>query len=160
MKKSTILTFATAAAVLATSAGTFAAWDVTNVSDNVTLQYRAPVKITETLTKQTAAADYALGADADPVSIPVSLNIENPEGKATKLVITPKVETASNSTDITSKVDIVVKDDKDAVVNGNTVSDPTTGEAKYTVVITNKTTGGASYEDLNSAKLTVTAELK
>lgn len=46
MKKSTILTFATAAAVLATSAGTFAAWDQTSVAQTQTVTLSKPVTMT------------------------------------------------------------------------------------------------------------------
>lgn len=69
MKKSTLLSFATAAAIVATSAGTYAAWDTTTASNSGTVTIRNKVTTTvEALNFTSDNEDTLLnGADDVPV---------------------------------------------------------------------------------------------
>ena len=62
MKKSTLLSLLTAGAVIATSAGTFAAWDQLETTTNeVTLKYAAGVNVSTTV--QPTAITDSLGGE-------------------------------------------------------------------------------------------------
>ncbi|WP_317317876.1 hypothetical protein [Longibaculum muris] len=155
MKKSTILSLATAIAVVGTSAFTFAAWDQLDATQNATLTYRKPVKLTETITQPTEG-QYELGTEAPATTVEVSFEIENTDSKATKLELTPTLNDSAG-TNLDSKVNIAIQD-----MEGNAISDNTdtvTGsETKnYKVVITPT---AASYEDMNNAELTVAGKLQ
>lgn len=59
MKKSTLLSLATAGAIVATSVGTFAAWDQMDATSNGTVKLRNPVTVTATpMTTTTEVANY------------------------------------------------------------------------------------------------------
>lgn len=156
MKKSTILSLATAIAVVGTSAFTFAAWDELETTENTTLTYREPVKLTETITAP-AKVEYDLGAAVPATTVDVTFNIVNPDSKATKLELIPTLKNSSD-TDLNDKVKIEIKD-KDGNALSNNIDTTVTGsETKnYEVVITPT---DASYEDMNNAKLTVVGKLQ
>lgn len=63
MKKSTLLSLATAGAIVATSVGTFATWDTMNVSSTSTLTLDKPITMTMTSAQLTTTRE----AGTDPV---------------------------------------------------------------------------------------------
>ncbi|WP_050636887.1 hypothetical protein [Candidatus Stoquefichus sp. SB1] len=158
MKKSTILSLATAGAIVATSAFTFAAWDQTEATGTASLTFRKPVTITEEITNP-IKADYTLNAEAT-IDVPVTFAINNDDSLATSLEIVPTLKTSSGN-DISGKVDFVIKDSESQLVTDGKVSNPSTSsKEKYTITVTNKADSGATYDELNGANLTVVATLK
>lgn len=132
MKKSTILTFATAAAVLATSAGTFAAWDQTSVSQTQNVTLAKPV--TMTLSQATLTTNKTVGAD-----VPVY------EGTGT-LKITNLPKTATTSThEITYTAKVYTDAQK-------------TTEAKGVTATAKEETPAATLDDDHTVTVTVTPE--
>ena len=93
MKKSTILSLATAIAVVGTSAFTFAVWDETTASKTATLSVGSPVKITAD-TFENFKEDSSRTLGNNPVyTSDVTFNISgNDTGKATSLTLTPTVK--------------------------------------------------------------------
>lgn len=110
MKKSTILTFATAAAVLATSAGTFAVWDQLEAKTSaVEVTIRKPATVTAdtpTAVQKTeifdAAPEYTTTAKFVVSDIP--------ETEENNYKFTPTVEVKDGADDVTSTVNATVKD--------------------------------------------------
>ena len=92
MKKSTLLSLLTTAAIVTTTAGTYAVWDnstATTTSGNIS--FRKPVTVTVdqnyNLTKTPAALDTVESASSD-----VSFTITNNDGElAKKLKLTPSI---------------------------------------------------------------------
>lgn len=118
MKKSTILTFATAAAVLATSAGTFAAWDVMDATATGTVTLRNPAVVsTEDLT--TFASENESTYGADPVyKSTATFNITGVPTTGYELKVTPVVKDGNG--DIATnlvKVDATVQGSADITDN-------------------------------------------
>ena len=93
MKKSTILSLATAIAVVGTSAFTFATWDETTASNTAELTVGSPVKITaDTFGNFTEDSSRTLGSNPVYTS-DVTFNISgNDAKKATTLTLTPTVK--------------------------------------------------------------------
>lgn len=154
MKKSTILTFVTAAAVLATSAGTFAVWDQTKAVQTSEFTLRKPLvldmaKMTPTKTDEvgsvpiyTAATNLTLTDVPDTVTSQTHeikyvakvykgyVDETNPGTEVTSgLIVTPTGETDPNAANHNVKVEVKPTDD-DA---GKTLAD---GSTKYTVAVT------------------------
>ncbi|MBS6182445.1 hypothetical protein MKC91_02110 [[Clostridium] innocuum] len=78
MKKSTLLSLLTAGAVIATSAGTFAAWDQLETTTNeVTLKYAAGVNVSTTV--QPTAITDSLGGEngVESVTSDFTINVKN-----------------------------------------------------------------------------------
>lgn len=92
MKKSTILTFATAAAVLATSAGTFATWDKLNATATGTVTLRDPAVVSTTdLTAFSSENESTYGADPVYTST-ATFNITGVPTTGYELNVTPVVK--------------------------------------------------------------------
>ena len=155
MKKSTILSLATAGAIVATSAFTFAAWDKTEDTATTTLTYRSPVKITQTLTDPTAK-DYNLGEEAPEVSVTTTFAVDDTDTKASSLTVTPTLKDAKGGNLGTDKVTIQVKEGSEVLPGGK--DDSVSASNVYTIVVT--PTSAATYEDLNNAELTVVGTLQ
>ena len=122
MKKSTILTFATAAAIVATSAGTFAAWDKLSDTKSTTLTIRNPVTVKAQTTEVSLESKTALEA------LPVyegnaTFDLENvPEGyKIEPTVLVKNGESAVDANKLTIQKTVtggenVGKDEKSKTV--------------------------------------------
>lgn len=64
MKKSMLLSFVTAGAIIATSVGTYAAWDTLEAESTANISFRNPATVTATsLTKDTTKSNEDLGQD-------------------------------------------------------------------------------------------------
>lgn len=162
MKKSTLLSFATAAAIIATSAGTFAAWDQTKaVTDPVAITFRN--KVTTTIT----TADFnennaAIGTTPEFTSTPtievkdIPASVEKAEYNIvvkayaydTEAAATAAKTAADPSTNASTNVDVTTTNDTtslETATNGKvtptiTVTpkdtlDPSTDGTKYILVV-------------------------
>ena len=78
MKKSTLLSFATAAAIVVTSAGTYAAWDKTSdvavMTNTVTIRKKVSTTITESTPFTTTTNILSADGPVYTTSVPVSVN--------------------------------------------------------------------------------------
>lgn len=81
MKKSTLLSFATAAAIVVTSAGTYAAWDkLSDTTENsVNLSYAKPVEVTPTIatTNKTLGPTDGINTEVNEFEVPITVNVTN-----------------------------------------------------------------------------------
>ena len=147
MKKSTILSLATAIAVVGTSAFTFAVWDETTASKTATLSVGSPVKITAD-TFENFKEDSSRTLGNNPVyTSDVTFNISgNDTGKATSLTLTPTVK----------ENDVTLSADKVDVTLEQTGDDTGLLDLVDTVKVTVKDAGLAA-KDLT---VEVTGELK
>ena len=97
MKKSTILSLLTTAAIIATSVGTYAIWDtVTADSRDNTVTLRNPVTITDTTSEQsiTASADE-LNPAAITASGTVKFKVQNENSLANSLTLEESITAGS-----------------------------------------------------------------
>lgn len=144
MKKSTALSLATAGAIVATSLGTFAAWDNTNATSTGTLQVGNPVTISAAATTY-KEAERSVGQDpvytsdviftVDKASQIVSeLNVD-------KIAVYESSDT-EKATPVTDNFTITIAGaagDTGAVSNGATIKDTSVEEENtYTVTLTPK----------------------
>ena len=86
MKKTTIISILTATVILASSAGTYALWDViTAESRGNTVTMRNPVTISDRTTEQSISADAGtLNPSSVTASGTVKFNVENEDDIAKK----------------------------------------------------------------------------
>lgn len=155
MKKSTLLSLATAGAIVATSAFTFAAWDKTTDTKNAALTYRKPVTITETLTAP-GTKDYTLGQTAPAVDTNVTFAVSDEDNKVSSLTVTPSVK--QGGTDLVSSNKVTVSVKKDGSVLAGNKDTSVSASNVYTITVT--PTEDATYDDLNNATLEVTGALE
>lgn len=161
MKKNTILSFATAGAIIATSAGTYAAWDslVDDTSANIT--FRKPVTVT--VGESYTLAETPSTLDTLPIAEgTVNFTIENDGDLANTLTIVPSVSGGSSAT--VDDFDFVIVDSSE----GSTptlVGDATDGfvdktltSTNYTVKVTPKD-GSAAKVAGQEVKISLTATL-
>ena len=155
MKKSTILSLATAIAVVGTSAFTFAVWDETTASKTATLS-GSPVKITAD-TFENFKEDSSRTLGNNPVyTSDVTFNISgNDTGKATSLTLTPTVK-ENDVTLSADKVDVTLEQTGDDTGLLDLVDSKIEASNTYTVKVTVKDAGLAA-KDLT---VEVTGELK
>lgn len=156
MKKSTILSLATAIAVVGTSAFTFAVWDETTASKTATLSVGSPVKITAD-TFEDFKEDSSRTLGNNPVyTSDVTFNISgNDTGKATSLTLTPTVK-ENDVTLSADKVDVTLEQTGDDTGLLDLVDSKIEASNTYTVKVTVKDAGLAA-KDLT---VEVTGELK
>ena len=156
MKKSTILSLATAIAVVGTSAFTFAVWDETTASKTATLSVGSPVKITAD-TFENFKEDSSRTLGNNPVyTSDVTFNISgNDTGKATSLTLTPTVK-ENDVTLSADKVDVTLEQTGDDTGLLDLVDSKIEASNTYTVKFTVKDAGLAA-KDLT---VEVTGELK
>lgn len=143
MKKSMLLSFVTAGAIIATSVGTYAAWDQTTISSGVkSLSVEAPVVVelgadlsfvTDTLTNttKTTSSDVTFktsnttdknikltlvsDADGTPLVVPAGAKVNLKKG-GVELSLTDGVATDTNVTDGDNKYTVTVSLDDSATV--------------------------------------------
>ena len=140
MKKSTQLSLLTAGAVIATSAGTFAAWDntkdtasfaaVTMDQINVTATVKTEMKATKTVgAAPTATGTFTVNA----------ANISEADLGNSKMLFAPTVKEGDTVID-SENYDLVITDNGTAVTNGDADLAATN---EYTVTVTPKETDAA-----------------
>lgn len=156
MKKSTILSLATAIAVVGTSAFTFAVWDETTASKTATLSVGSPVKITAD-TFENFKEDSSRTLGNNPVyTSDVTFNISgNDTGKATSLTLTPTVK-ENDVTLSADKVDVTLEQTGDDTGLLDLVDSKIEASNTYTVKVTVKDAGLAAKDLI----VEVTGELK
>lgn len=107
MKKTTILSLATAAAIVATSAGTYAAWDSLEASKDTTVTFSKPVEValndlsfetTDTLGSTPVASDE------------ITITVTDTESRANTLTIKPAISVSGDSGITIADFDIEVVD--------------------------------------------------
>ncbi len=141
MKKSTILSFATAAAIVATSLGTYAAWDRLNDTKSVTLT--TAKAHTVTLPSEDLRFNGTLSDTTTEITAPLTVTTEQAKEltlKATNIKL--------GGADATDKVAVTFLDKDGTTAITNPVSNPdATGEytVKVALVGTDVDTNAAEY---------------
>lgn len=145
MKKSTVLSLATAGAIVATSLGTFAAWDSLNATSTGTLQVGNPV----TISAAAATYDETHILGQDPVyTSEVTFNVDKAGQTVSELDVTNIAVYASDdeqkATPMTDSFTITIAGaagDTGAVPSGPTMKDTSVEDKNtYTVTLTPKDT--------------------
>lgn len=146
MKKSTILSLATAIAVVGTSAFTFATWDQLEATNTGTLSLASPVKLSSGNPVTYTTADNTLSTDAPTYSSDVTFEVNDVTTKTiTSLEITSvKVyENAdSEKTDLADNFTISIDGTTDNTgvtqSEGKVIDSSVETENKYTIKLTPK----------------------
>lgn len=152
MKKTTILSILTVAAILVSSAATYAIWDIVTVeSRSNTVTMRNPVTVEDSTTEQSISAD----ADTlDPAEVTASgtvkFQVENEDSIAKNLTLQETVEAAEK---LIESTDYTIEFSGDGI-SGKTDSSVTDGEEEYQYTIT-FTESGLSKMKTNSNACTV-----
>lgn len=157
MKKSTLLSLATVGTIVATSIGTFAAWDTTTAETTGTVNFGVPTTVETSASTTFANAARALGTAPEATS-EVKFVVADGENLANKLKLTSTV-TSTDVTDVANKVDVVIIETSDptkAPITEDTTLDRTPTGNSYTVTVKPK----ASLSDeelatLNNKEITV-----
>lgn len=159
MKKTTLLSLATAVAVVATSAGTYAAWDsieATTSSTAVTFRKPVTVAVQNDLTMNEKEVKLNTLPSATGT---VTFKIENEDNLADTLTITPNI-TGSGVTSADFDVVITGNDiastDSNATFVDSRITSSTT-ERTYTVTVTAKES--AKEKELNDVQIELTGVL-
>lgn len=96
MKKTTLLSLLTAGAIVATGAGTYAAWDkLEDTSEAATVTFRSPVTV-DVATFTLSQTDNLGGMPS--ASGEVTINVQDKESKTGKLTIIPTVTGGTGAT--------------------------------------------------------------
>ena len=121
MKKSTILTFATAVAIVATSAGTFAAWDqLEDTSDVANLVVGTPVTVQAGTLTTFSEESRVLGDTLPSYTSTVEFNVVDNNSKVSKLTLQPILTDSSDQPIDSSKATIeITQDGADNGLTGN-----------------------------------------
>lgn len=143
MKKSTLLSLATAGAIVATSMGTFAAWDTMSVSTSGTVTLRNPITIEAPA--MLAATETANYGETPTYESKAEFTVTNAPTTGYKL--TPSVVVKNGENTVTdADVTVAVLDDKESAADVN-------GVHKVTITMTPKDTVAA--KTLAGQELTV-----
>ena len=157
MKKSRLLSLLTAAAVIVTTAGTYAVWDTLTASTTESITFRNPVTVQVnpeyTLTETTASLGVGPSASGD-----VTFTVSDTNSLAKQLKIVPSV---SGGTASTSDFDFTITDKNNlsAPLSGDASSgfvDTTLDSTVYTVTVTPKNNSVAG----QNVSITLTATLE
>lgn len=156
MKKSTLLSLLTAGAVIATSAGTFAAWDTTVATSTGTLSFDSPVTIATTSTPTYAQTGTRTYGEKPVATGTVDFNVAGTGGKA-KLKLNAVVKDKTTDA-VVSGVNVTFKKGSTDLTTG--IDENVTDAANvYTVTIT--PTSDDATEDLTKPlKVEVTGTLE
>lgn len=139
MKKSTLLSLLTTAAIITTTAGTYAAWD--QLSDKATskVKFNKPVTIKSNNNLNLEVTPRSLGETVPSATSSVSFTIANEDNLADTLTITPTFLTKDTKKEIDrEKFEIVIHDNDsnlDLTGNRNIFTDDTLASANYTITI-------------------------
>lgn len=169
MKKSTLLSFATAGAIVMASAGTYAAWDTLTADKTATLNFGTPVVLTmDSLGEGNASQRTTLG-EAPKIETTAVINLENSDDLGEKIELIPTIEGTvplTPGTDYTLEIaaDTTYSQGEVQTETANTKfydSNVTAGTKTYKITITLTEAGQNKLKadpDANSLKLA--AELK
>ena len=94
MKKTTILSLATAVAVVATSAGTYAAWDTLEVSKAASVTFSKPVEVA--LNELSFETTDTLGSTR-MASDTITITVTDTDNQAETLTIKPEISVSDSS---------------------------------------------------------------
>ena len=121
MKKSTILTFATVVAIVATSAGTFAAWDqLEDTSDVANLVVGTPVTVQAGTLTTFSEESRVLGDTLPSYTSTVEFNVVDNNSKVSTLTLQPILTDSSDQPIDSSKATIeITQDGADNGLTGN-----------------------------------------
>lgn len=163
MKKSMLLSFVTAGAIIATSVGTYAVWDTLEATSEGTVNFGKPITV-ETTNMQTSLAiegTRAIGVDPTFKSEEIVFKTPNLEG-VTSMALSAKVYDSSN-TEVTSGITTkIYKDDGVTEVTGDIPKTEliNTGEGnKYVVKVTPNDGTATALQDTDLT-VKVTAKLQ
>lgn len=138
MKKSTLLSLATAGAIVATSVGTFAVWDTLEATSTGSITVASPSVIVKATNMDNFTNNDSLGATEITYTGTAKFNVEGAD-KLTSLKLTPSV-TAGDGTDLTDKVSIAVEQTGETLTGdssqGYVDSKLAEGDNEYTVKVT------------------------
>lgn len=147
MKKTTLLSLATAAAVITTSVGTFAAFDTTsanNTGSGATLDFGAPVTVSMSM-NEGIAGERTLGK-APSVTTTATVNVQNEDSLGTQIDLDFKLAGTHGTSlvkddDYTLEVteNVAYSDGGVEVVSANSQYKDTNvndGEKKYDITVT------------------------
>lgn len=165
MKKSTLLSLLTTAAIITTTAGTYATWDKLNAKTTSTISFREPVKVTVNqtynLTESEAAFKQTPSASGD-VSFSIDNNTVKNKQLAKELKLTPSILCSDNSVTLDNfNIEIIDKNEgsgTDALkgTKSDGFIDTTLTSTEYTVKVTPTTNTVAG----KSISVVLDAELK
>lgn len=159
MKKTTVLSVLTAAALVVSSAATYAIWDtVTAESRANTVTMRNPVTVSDSTTEQNISADAnTLNPASVTASGTVKFTVENDDSIAKSLELQEDIQAAEKLEETT---DYSITFSGDGVV-GKTDSSVTDGAEEYNYTITFTESGLAKMKtNANTCTVKVTATLK
>lgn len=140
MKKSTLLSFVTAGAIVATSVGTYAVWDQIDATATNKLTVEKPTAVNALMPKEFATTTTDLSTDAAPTyTADVSFTVDA-ENKANTLTLSTEI--LNSGTDVTNQFDVSYEEKSGTGLTGNVDSVIDANGAKdansYTVKITPK----------------------
>lgn len=155
MKKSTLLSLATAGAIVATSAFTFAAWDTLDVKQSVSLTYGKPVVVS--MDALTVTDNKALGGlnGEKSVEIPVTVKIADYTPESSKDDIKLSVVNSDGAALTPTGIDVKFKK-SNTELSDNTDTAPGVTNS-YTAVVT--LNNDAVSTESNTEDLSIKAEL-
>lgn len=175
MKKTTLLSLATAAAVITTSVGTFAAYDTlsaNNTGSGAVLDFGTP--ITVTMNVDAGTAERTTPGELPSITTTATVNVANEDGLGSQITLTFDLA-GTDGTTLTETTDYTldVKANASYVDGSSTVtsksdnvnfedSNVAGGEKTYDVTVTLTETGAQKVAEKNGAadvKLEMTATL-
>lgn len=135
-KKSTLLSLATAAAIVATTFGTYAVWDTLGSETSQTVSIATP-SVTVNATSTTLVENDSVGADTVDYSTTATFDITGAD-KLSSLTLTPTV-TMTDGTSVTEGTDYDVEiTQTDDTITGGVDSKLSEGANVYNVKVTIK----------------------
>ena len=164
LKKTTLLSIATAAAVITTSVGTFAAYDTVEAATNASnITIRRPVTVTvgKALTAAQTETSAELGSEQAVVEGTVTFTVSDPDKLADQLTLVPTI-TGDNVGDplSASDFDIVITDVNDLNTPLDGFVDKTLTSTEYKVTATLKEGSYSKISDTNdNIKIELTGTL-
>ncbi|HCW54335.1 MAG TPA: hypothetical protein DG753_11490 [Clostridium sp.] len=156
MKKKTLLSLLTGVAIIASTAGTYAAWDkISDATNGGEVTFNHPVNVTAAQNISIDNSNDVL-ADSNDASAPtatvnnVSFTVDDEDHKADTLTITPQVKDGEQ--DVTNKFQIVTTRNTDETITQ--LTDPKTTSTSNGVLTESITTG------VNNIKPTYTVTIQ
>lgn len=142
-KKSTLLSLATAAAIVATTFGTYAVWDTTKDSASAELTLRKPVVVAAKLSEKGFEATNEAFGETPSYTSDVTFTVANVDQVAAGQITLNTAVKKSDGTDVTSNFDVVYTEAAGETGLTNNVDSSITASNQYTVKITPRDTTGA-----------------
>lgn len=138
MKKKTLLTFAAAGALVATTAGSYAAWDNYKASSTATITFTS---VDVTATQNLALTESRDGSGKPVFTGDVTIDVANVDAEklaTQKIVLTPTA--TADGSDVMNQLEVTFTQTEDTIAStGNVGTDSTVADSNtYTVTITPK----------------------